>query len=179
VNDRLEQLLKRADAPPPIAGESNVAARVRRRARRNDRIRSTAGVAVLLIGLAIAAKFALQPRFKKQPVALAPDPAAVKAELARLNSEATRHAEIADRRMQIELSPQVSNEVEVKRDLQRQRDEAALSLIYQAETLAPVPAQRPAAVALYQKAIDLFPQTHWASLAKQRIEALQSGQENL
>jgi hypothetical protein len=63
--------------------------------------------------------------------------------------------------------------------LQRQRDEAALSLIYQAETLAPVPAQRPAAVALYQKAIDLFPQTHWASLAKQRIEALQSGQENL
>jgi hypothetical protein len=34
-------------------------------------------------------------------------------------------------------------------------------------------------VALYQKTIDLFPQTHWASLAKQRLEALQSTQENL
>ncbi len=179
TNDPLKQLLRHADTAPPLAGESNLVSQVKRRAKRNDRIKSASAVAILLIGIAIAANLVLQPRVKKAPLSLEPNPAALKAEIARLNAEANRHAEIADRLMQIEVIPTPSDAADVQRDLQRQRDEAALSLIYQAETLAPVPAQRPAAVALYKKAIDLFPQTHWASLAKQRIEALQSTQENL
>jgi hypothetical protein len=178
MDDRLEHLLKRADAPPPVASRTDLAERVRRRAHRNDRIRSTTIAAVLLAGVAIGAFTLIRPR-TNPPVALKPDRAALQAEFDRLNQEATRHATIADRLMQIELVAPQADPTEFARNLQRQRDEAALSLIYQAETLAPVPAQRPAAVALYQKTIDLVPQTHWASLAKQRLEALQSTQENL
>jgi hypothetical protein len=178
VTDRLEHLLKRADAPPPAPREADVGERVRRRARRNDRIRSTFVTATVLIVIAVGAITLLQPS-KKKPIALLPESAATQAELNRLNQEALRHAAIADQLMQIELTPRQPDPTELARNLQRQRDEAALSLIYQAEALAPIPAQRPAAVALYQKAIDLFPQTHWAPLAKQRIEALHSMQENL
>jgi hypothetical protein len=178
MNDRLEHLLKNADAPPPGSTERDLAVRVRRRAHRNDRIRSTSIAAALLIAVAIGAFTLIRPQ-KSTSVAIKADPLAGQAELKRLNQEATRHAAIADRLMQIEVvSPQV-DPTEFARNLQRVRDEAALSLIYQAELLAPVPAQRPAAVALYQKAIDLFPKTHWASLAKQRLEALQLTQENL
>jgi hypothetical protein len=178
VDDRLEHLLKRADAPPPVARQSDLAERVRRRAHRNDRIRSTTIAAVLLAGVALSAFMLIRPR-TNAPEALKPDRAALKAELDRLNEEATRHATVADRLMQIELVSPPVDPTEVARNLQRQRDEAALSLIYQAETLAPIPAQRPAAVALYQKTIDLFPQTHWASLAKERLQVLHSTQENL
>ena len=179
TNDPLKQLLRHADTEPPLGGESSIVAQVKRRAKRNNRIKSASAVAIPLIGIAIAANLVLQPRVKKASLTLEPNPTALKAEIQRLNSEANRHAQIADRLMQLEVVPAPSDSADVQRDLQRQRDEAALSLIYQAETLAPIPAQRPAAVALYQKAIDLFPQTHWASLAKQRIEALQSTQENL
>lgn len=180
TNDPLKHLLQHADSAPPLAGGSNIVSYVKRRAKRNERITSAATVAVLLIGFGLAASYVLTPRMAhNRPVVLKPDPAVAKAEIERLNAEANRHAQIADRLMQLEVASAPSDAADVQRDLQRQRDEAALSLIYQAETLAPVPAQRPAAVALYQKAIDLFPQTHWASVAKQRIEALQSTQENL
>jgi hypothetical protein len=156
----------------------DLAERVRRRAHRNDRIRSTAIAAALLLGISVGAFVMLRPA-AKAPLSIKPDPIVMRAELDRLAQEAERHALAADRLMQIELDAPKADPTELARNLQRQRDEAALSLIYQAETLAPVPAQRPAAVALYQKAIDLFPQTHWASLAKQRIEALHSTLESL
>ena len=178
MDDRLEHLLKRADAPPPVARESDLAGRVRRRAHRNDRIRSTVFTSAALVAVAIGAISLLMPR-TDHGVVVKPDPVAMQTEFNRLNQEALRHAEKADRLMQIELNAPPADPTELARNLQRQRDEAALSLIYQAETLAPIPAQRPAAMALYQKTIDLFPQTHWASLAKQRIEALHSTQENL
>jgi hypothetical protein len=178
MDDRLEHLLRNADALPPDSTERDLAGRIRRRARRNDRIRSTSIAAALLIGVAIGAFTLTRPQ-KTAPLAIKADPLAVETELKRLNHEATHHAAIADRLMQIEvMSPQV-DPTEFARNLQRVRDEAALSLIYQAEMLAPLPARRPAAVALYQKTIDLFPKTHWASLAKQRLEALQLTQENL
>jgi hypothetical protein len=179
TRDPLEQLLRSADASPPGRSDSDLVGQVRRRARRSDRIRSTVASALVLIGVAIGAVALLQPSTHQPPTALAPDPIAVKAELARLDQEADRHSALADQMMQTEISTARPNLAELARDLQRERDEAALSLIYEAETLAPLPAQRPAAVALYRRAIDLFPQTHWAALAKQRLEALQSTQENL
>ena len=57
-------------------------------------------------------------------------------------------------------------------DVQSQRDRAALILVYEADRSARE--NRPAdAVASYRRAIELFPQTHWAEVARQRLRLMQ------
>jgi hypothetical protein len=129
----------------------------------------------VLIGVGAIAVILLRSPTRKSPLAVIPPHYATQAELKQLDAEATRHAAIAQRLMEIETpAPSSTTKLELARDLQLQRDEAALSLIYQAELAPP-----PDAVALYRKTIDLFPDTHWAALAKQRIAALDATQENL
>lgn len=58
-------------------------------------------------------------------------------------------------------------------DYQFQRDRAALILVYEANRH--VQENRPAAaLASYRRAIELFPQTHWAGVARQRVKQMQS-----
>jgi hypothetical protein len=56
-------------------------------------------------------------------------------------------------------------------DLRQQRDRAALILVYEADEHARQ-RQPDQAVARYRRAIELFPQTHWAAVARQRLKEI-------
>jgi len=58
-------------------------------------------------------------------------------------------------------------------DVQLQRDRAALILVYDADRS--FRENRPAdAIAAYRRTIELFPQTHWAEIARQRLREMQT-----
>jgi hypothetical protein len=58
-------------------------------------------------------------------------------------------------------------------DMHFQRDRAALILVYEADRLARED-QRTTAIATYRRAIELFPQTHWADVARRRLQDMQT-----
>src|SRR4051794_1726882 len=101
--DPLHHLLKHADALLPESNRRDTAARVRSRARRSDRIRSTAAAAILLIGVGIIAAVITRAPVKKKTLTLVPDRTVALAELQRLDAEASRHAALAERMLEIEL----------------------------------------------------------------------------
>ena len=166
MTDRLTQLLRDADRNPPqnhrdIAG----AARVRlAHRRRNLRVASTVACvfAFAIVAMVIGTK-------KNEHVAeVAPPVVATGASLddriheltvAKLESNFARRA--------------VASATPRAADLQLQRDTAALVLIYDAEQRTKQNRTRDA-IALYQRAIELFPQTHWAQVARERLKEMQT-----
>ena len=58
-------------------------------------------------------------------------------------------------------------------DMRMERDRAALMLVYDADQHAKDnhPAE---AIAAYRRAVELFPNTHWADVARQRLKDMQT-----
>jgi hypothetical protein len=164
MTDPLEQPLRDADRNVPRA-PCDTAVAVRRRyakQRRNLRIAGACLFAVAAIAISISIP-------KKRPIAqVAPSIVAVQPSLDDRIHELTvaKLESNSARRSVASLAPRAA-------DLQLQRDTAALILIYDAEQRTKQNRPRDA-IALYQRAIELFPQTHWAQVARERLKEMQT-----
>jgi hypothetical protein len=181
MSDRLGQLLRNADvALPPATSPSDVALRVHRR--RNRKRRATqlaAGASALVIAIATSARLwhpmrpSMRP-FPLPPIAASETPApSVKVTLASLSLEAELHERTAARLMtRAGANPRLALSNTIP-DVQLQRDRAALLLVYEADQREKQNRSADAIVA-YRRAIELFPQTRWAQVARQRLKDIES-----
>src|SRR2546423_1978857 len=162
MTDRLQQLLRDADVEAPRASD-DVARLVRHRhatQRRNHRIAAAAACLFAMASIAIA----LSMRRERPHVIATAPPRQVASLDDRIHEMTVAKLELSRRRAKQPAKPPA--------DLQLQRDTAALILVYDAEQHARQ--NRSAdAVALYRRAIDLFPQSHWAQVARERLKEMQ------
>ena len=181
--DPLKQLLESADAtaaaPPTLADLSQ---RVKRRHHRR-RTMKTAGVAIAAIVMIAVPllTLAMFPRHSSPPtnfVMKNRPPAPTRQDLARLDLIAELHEQTADRLQRATSSTQVqpvpvivADHDIVLKQVREQRDRAALILIYDADQAAREK-QTTRALAAYRRTIELFPQTHWAAVARQRLKEM-------
>lgn len=169
MTDPLEQLLKNADTTPPAgASTDGIAIRVRERRAAQQRVTASV-VAVAILGSAVL--LAVNWNRSNKPVAEAPVPKPVVVdELALRVHELTAERLLADK--QISRPSNATNDPTIS--VQEQRDRAALILIYDAERYTK--SNRPTdAIATYRRAIELFPQSTWAELARRRLREFESG----
>jgi hypothetical protein len=174
----LDQLLKDTDAGAIVSPPSeDLPSRVRRahlHQRRRLRIAQASVGAIVII-----AAFLTIPRphtRQTHPVAIKPAPSVpehFEAELASLDLTARVHERIADELI-ANRNPRPQRAITRLHDptlamLQQQRDRAALLLVYEADQYRKQndPQQ---ATAAYQRTIELFPQSHWANIARQRLK---------
>lgn len=185
-----------ATPPPPL--QAGLAARVLTRGRRRRQRRRLAGGAALAIVLVASAIAVLGPVRKagRPPVTVAtttkaeppyaPDPTRLAAELSRASLEAdmqtavVRRLRTAERRRMVyarlDRSLAAAGSAQID-PVAAQREQAALTLVHHADRLKSR-VERPAdALATYQRAVELFPDTPSAHVARRRIENLQSQQK--
>ena len=184
-DDSIAQLLRETDAtspPPPLAG---LASSVRHRAHTRARRRRSAAVAIIvLLPAAAALSWALRPTLPvpDKTLVLAPstqsNPQLLQAEATRLREEATVQAAVLSRMAQRERRESVLR----RRDQlasraafatgATEREKAALILLDHGDRLRKELRQSDAALAAYRRAAELFPETKWAAVARQRIEEI-------
>lgn len=185
-DDRLRQLLLDADAasaaPTAVPG---LAERARRRRRRRTQVRAASAAAIALIfAVAGILHLAARPPAKSVIVESAFDAAAAARQIAALEAQAAAHAELAERLEQAEL--QARRLARAQRALaalsplvliEREADRAAMLAIAEADRLLNELNRRDAAAAEYRRTIELFPQSHWAVVARDRLRQIQTGKE--
>ena len=189
--DDLKQLLRNADATapaPPLAPDLSGLVR-RRLARRRQRHAIAAALGVfILVGLGVLIILRSNPPSPRHVTIQSPTTTTTTAATvaARLSATAAA-ADFAVTATLHELTVQkllAADAVPVHRDAgaraapspsdaQLLRDRAALVLVYDADR--DVRENRPAAARVrYRRAIELFPQTHWAQVARQRLKEIQT-----
>ncbi len=178
-DDRLRSLLKSADsaAPAPVY-TADLARAVPHAYRRRMTVRIVAGTATAALAMAIV--IARIPRQSIQPasgpIAVDPSPAAA-VDLAALNREAQLHGQIAERLWAAERLRQGMARAQSSPDplaaIGRTLDRASLVAFDRADQLA-AERQFAAAAEEFQQTIRLFPQTHWAAVARQRLAELEN-----
>ena len=155
----LRQLLIDADAaaPTPATSNGDIASNVRHRLRRRTQSQMAAA------SLALCAMLALVPLLHKnsKPTPIANDTRARK-ELAMIRLQADSQAAAATRLIQYQRAVDLRTTAARKFDrgqpldrLQQQRESAARLLTQDGE---------------YRRVIQLFPETHWAAIARQRLQ---------
>jgi hypothetical protein len=177
--DPLAQLLRAADSTAAVRGPASptqFADQVRNRLARRRRNRSVATALAIVLTASLAATIASLPGLRPQPVQVAAHrpaepPAATKLDLA---LQAELHERTAKRLLASGPSGTARRTVDPNSalaELRQQRDRAALMIVYAAD--AERRANRPQqAVAAYRRTIELFPQTHWAAVARQRLKEI-------
>ena len=187
-DDRLGQLLRNADESiPPPARAAGLVERIQRRRNRQRRINQF-GMAAVFVVMTSATWAAISWKNHRPVPPLVFDPEAqtrravspprsVQPTLTQLFVEAQVHAKTAEillRSTHTARRPSASSgAATTTSDIQLQRDRAALIMVYDADRS--VRENHPAdAIAVYRRAIELFPQTHWAEIARQRLREMQT-----
>lgn len=174
MNDVLEELLRSTDAAnPPPARTCDVVPAVKRRRSQRRRVR-VATASFTSAALLVAAAVALlrePPRPRPAPLAVAPMTPPIE-----LNPETrVRIHEMTIQALQARRAQRRSAEriaaVASTPSPRELRDRAALILIYDAEQHRRA-RRRDDAVAAYRRTIDLFPQSPWADVARQRLKQI-------
>ncbi len=176
THDPFRQLLQDAElsAVPPRPAGVDFPAAIRRRLQRRQNIRRrTIGVAVLLLAGGLVSLH-LRPRQKIASVVPQATPQELRAQIAALDQTATLHALTAQKLLAMEHSQRLRDKLKAAErsdplaEIQFQRDRAALTLVYQADRLMrqKEPGQ---AIAAYRRAIQLFPESRWAAVARQKL----------
>jgi hypothetical protein len=172
MKDPLIQLLREADesaSVPPARSAGAIADAVRRR-RRHEQLRGRAVAGGCVIVAVIALGFSLRPREPEVVVAKRPaSTSEAKVSLAQLDLDA-RLAEMTARRL-VAAETRRRAPLAGPIDIQQQRDRAALVLVYEGDGYARGK-RATDAIASYQRAIELFPQSRWADVARQRLKEL-------
>ena len=173
MDDPLGQLLRDADAsvrlPVAVVG---LAQRVRAVRNRKRRVAQVGAAAVVLVAAsAMWTVISWKNRVVPTLTVSHPSPQTI---LAQLAIDLDVHARTAELLMQPSRSRRVvAHPMTVSNDVQLQRDRAALILVYEADRSARE--NRPGdAIASYRRAIELFPQTHWAEVARRRLRQMQT-----
>lgn len=183
--DRLEQVLRTADAsaPAPPRLNDDLATRVRRRLARRRQHRAAAGVLGIAVIIGLTVSIVLR-RSDPPPVRIAASPpitaatttAAPAAPAEDLAMTVALHELTAERLLASSRRSSAASAAltpSPATDVQFARDRAALILVYDADRH--VRENRPAAaVAAYRRAAALFPKTHWGELALRRLKEMQT-----
>jgi len=188
----LTSLLTQADdaaPPPPVAPGLARVVRARAAARARRQV-VAASLCVPMVAVALVMSLQAPRRGDRHPgVTLSTRPttggptapvtaANLKAESERLALEAARHqaaAESLDALRRRRDRATWAREVVANTDtdaITRERNRAALSLLDHGDRLRRDLKQPDAAMDAYRRTIELFPDTHWAGVAKQRIDQL-------
>lgn len=189
----LEKWLRLADeaagSPPPLAG--NLAEGVRRLAARHRR-RAVLGGLGLAAAAVVAAVVLLRPpaegpRPAPGPVAEVPkmpsdaEIARLRQELAQVRSEADSRLRVARALIQMERQAQLSAEIQRApgwldplEPIRREVDKAARTMLCQADRMAGDPAQQESAAERYREVSQLFPQSLWADVARQKLSQMEN-----
>ena len=186
--DELKQLLRTADAHGPAAPlhADDLSARVQRRlARRRQRQATAVTLGVfILVGVGVFTVLRDDPPTQRNVIALPATTVTAPARRhnarprrrgRRLRLTATLHELTAQRLLAASARAFAAAGDVLRRssDPQLLRDRAALVLVYDADR--DVRENRPAdARARYRRAIELFPHTHWAQVARQRLKEIQT-----
>ncbi len=189
--DPIDELLRRADlaaGEPPVPDD--LAGRVRRKARRRRlaAISAGAGVTVLLAAAVAVALWPPRPQTSR-PTAQAPS-AASHEEVLRLRAEITALRAEADSRAAVlnqvvaRLRQQQDHLADLQRQLdrpdpleqvRRQIDRTAYIMVYQADHSRGELGFVDSPEQTYRRVIELFPDSRWANVARERIAEMQSG----
>jgi hypothetical protein len=172
THDALADLLRDADAgaPPPPATE-RLAERVYRRARtRSRRRRVLAAVAVLVCSAALLWSLP-KPTPSSAPTqeAVAIEPA----EIFRLRADAAMHLKVADAVLShTQRRARAAHLRDTPVTIESEREKAALAMLDHGDRLRRDLKQVDAALAAYRRTVELFPDTRWAAVARERIALL-------
>jgi len=179
-DDRLGQLLRRADeaAPPPVP--TGLADRVRHAAKRQRRTRALSAITAAVLLIAAIGVYVAQRTNENRTIVQEPSPAVPinpRIELARLDIDARIHLELAERMWAMEdvarKTREVPRVVASPLDLiEHQRQIAATIIVDQADRHLLALDLKDAAAKEYRQAIALFPNTRAASLARRRLDQL-------
>ena len=174
MNDRLSQLLREADASAPAGlrrdTPGEIAGAVRRR-RRREVVRTRVVTATCVVIGVLALGFSLR---RNEPAVeiVQTKPLAPPVSVAQLDIDA-RVAELTASRLLASESHRrasaASASAAARVDVREQSDRTALVLIYEGDTYARGKRSTDA-IAAYQRAIELFPQSRWADVARQRLK---------
>jgi hypothetical protein len=184
--DSLAGLLETTDAafaPPSL--QSDLAGAVRRRARRRSRVRAAGTVILLFASLGIAA-MVLRHSAPSRTVVIQPPPSPatnpreLESQLRELRAKAdTQHATLErwrrshDTRRRLErVYATLAAAAPATEAISMERERAALILLDHADRLRRELKEEEAARAAYRRTIELFPDTRWAAVARQRMEQL-------
>ncbi|MBU0638961.1 MAG: hypothetical protein KKB50_08865 [Planctomycetes bacterium] len=196
TKEELQQLLREADhasGPPPLLPE-NLAQRVRARAARRQPLNAVGAAAVaaailLALGLPLLQRQATTPPSAGTPPAVATHELSP-TEVARIREEISELRREADLRLAVLRRTQES-EAQFRRAREmRQRPmppdavalarkeiaRAAFVIVQQADRMQRTPNQREPAIAKYRQVAELFPQTAWAAVARQRLERINANE---
>lgn len=184
-DDRLRNLLRDADAAAPPPPVRDLATAVRERARRRSRRRRAAVLATVVLlpmsALAVALLHKERPAetasIASRPVQV--DDVALRDEAIRLRAESGLQTAVALRlRLQADRRAHLARERSLMDAGARtpsflsERDKAALTLLDHGDRLRGELQQVEAALAAYRRAIELFPESQWAAVARKRIEEI-------
>ena len=184
ATDSLAELLKATDSAfGPLPPPSDLAGVVRRRAKRRGRQRVAGSVVVLIASLGIAALLLRHPEpplivVIQPPAPSATDPRELETQLRQLRAQAdTEHATLErwrrsrDSRRRLERVHAALHASTPSPDVVAvERERAALILLDHADRLRRELKEEEAARAAYRRTIELFPDTRWAAVARQRME---------
>ena len=175
THDVLTDLLRDADAaaPPPPATD-RLAEKVFRRARtRSRRRRLFAAAAVVACSAALLWSFpkSMTPPQPGRGVA-AIDPM----EISRLRADAAMHLKVADAVASRTRRRAGTTQVrDTPVTIESEREKAALALLDHGDRLGRDLKEVDAALAAYRRTVELFPDTGWAAVARERIARLKPG----
>ncbi len=190
-DERLQQLLRKTDEAfgGPPAGPADLGARVRRRAQRQHTFRVASGAAactaVLVAGLTawVGGWGMGGPAEPPTPGPDAPQMVSIaelQARIEQLSEEVRAGCDALAEVLRREESErqlaalQDQTEADPLREVNEQVDRAALTMVYQADRMYRELNLRESAVASYEQTIKLFPQTHWAQVARNRLAELKT-----
>jgi tetratricopeptide (TPR) repeat protein len=138
-----------------------------------------AAAAVILFALGIWSFTAKKTRDRQRIVALEMQIKQLKTQTdATLNLIREVLEEERKQRRLDELRAQLAGYADPLEEIQKQVDKTAFILVYQANRMYRELDRKDSAIRAYNRVIELFPQSRWAEVARQRISEIQKNQHN-
>jgi hypothetical protein len=185
--DKIKSLLQKADrmAGQPAHVPANLVAAVRRRARQRRFMRFAAplaAAAMVLIAFGIYHLLRTPANDTREQIRLAA--LKVEVEQLRVQTDATLKLvreviENQRRRSQLQaLEAKLASIPDPLEEMQRQADKTAFILVYQANRMYDELDRKDSAIQTYNRVIELFPQSKWAEVARQRLLEMRNNSVN-
>ena len=184
TEDEIKNLLQEADqtAGGPVPISANLSAVVRRRAGRRQAVNLAARIAaaaVIIIALGIWVFTTKKTRDRHRIIALEAEIKQLKVQTdATLNLIREVLEEERKQRRLNELQAQLASYSDPIQEIQKQVDKTAFILVYQANRMYLELDQKEAAIQAYNRVIELFPQSRWAEVARQRVSEIKENKLN-
>jgi uncharacterized protein YoxC len=184
-DERMIELLKQADAAggPPHVPEI-AAAGIRRRIRRRRAIVSGASVAVAAVLLVVGLRHV--PGTGRTTDPQTQRIASLEAQVRQLKAQTEETLSLvrdvlAKERQQDRLhalEAELASIPDPAEQMKQQAEKTAFTLVYQADRMYRETNQVQSAIDTYEQVIRLFPQNHWAEVAKQRVTEIKESRVN-